>query len=863
MTNPREVRTTLAVIGLILSVAACSGGQKADSCTSDTQCGAGICADQGCQSASLTSTSSALTVTPQAAQLEVVAGVAPTGVTFVIANPSSKGHGFAVVCDSDAQPSPEEGHLDPSASASVALELPASSPGTSAVTCAVTSRSGHTAYAKFVLTLKATGPGADFSVAVKPAALTLDPGKSGTSQVVIVRSGGFSSHVALAVSGVPAGATAIFGGSGGGDGDLQAASAGEGSGVSLLVNAGTAAPGSYTLSIDATSGALSHHAPIALTVGGTPPVAKPDFAVAASPGSLSATAGGAAATSSVSVIPANGFASPVTLTLAGLPAGATGSFDKATMPGGIGSATLTVQAKTSAAGKYPLTVTAAGGGLTHSAMVELTVANGAPAADFTLAAMPGALSLTDGGAAATTTVRVTPSNGFVRDVALILSGAPAGVKASLDTSTIYAGSGTATLSVQAINAAPGSFTLTVTASAGTSTHTASVALAVASAAPAPDFAVAASPASLSVTVGGVAATSSVSVVPANGFNSQVTLTLAGVPAGATGSFDKATLTGGSALLTLQAKTAAPGKYPLTVTAVGGGLTHSATVDLTIGTVVPAADFTLAATPGALSLTDGGAAATTTVRVTPSNGFVRDVSLIVSGVPAGAKATLNTSTIYAGSGTATLSVQAMTAAAGSFTLTITASGGTSTHTASVALAIAAAAPPPDFAVSASPTSLQVNAGASGTSLVSVSPMNGFMASVMLSVAGVPSGAAASFATPTLATGSGTDMLTMSSGTAGAGTYPLTVTASGGGVSHTSSISLTIAAVAACTPDTWVNFAQAFMANNCLGCHSYAASVATLKPHPNATWISNGSMPPGGALSASDKSRILQWLSCGLP
>ncbi len=652
MSQTKVVQTTVAVVALTFLVAACGGGQSAQSCSSDTQCGGGVCSELGCQNSNLTTTSTSLTVTPQTAQMATVTGVAPAGATFTIANPSTKGHGFAVDCDSDAKPSPEEGYLAPSAKVSVALELRAPPPGASTVTCTVTSHSGHTVYATFVLTLNSTGTStADFSVAAQPTALTLAPGRSGTSRIVLGRMGGFSGHIALAISGVPSGAIAIIDNE---DGSEQLNGSESQGSAALRVNAGTAAPGSYQLSINATSGPLVHHAPVALTISGTPPVAKPDFAVAASPGSISVVAGGAAAKSSISVMPANGFASAVTLTLAGLPAGATGTFDKTTLAGGTGSATLTV--------------------------------------------LP--------------------------------------------------------------------------------------------------------------------------------------------------------------------RTAASGKYPLTVTAAGGGLTHSATVDLLISTGAPAADFTLAATPGALSITDGGATATTKVSVTPSNGFARDVSLTVSGAPAGAKATLDTSTIFAGTGTATLSVQAMSAQAGSFTLMLTATGGTSTHTASVALSVAAAAPAPDFAFAASPTSLQMTAGASGTSVLQVSPMNGFKASVTLSVAGLPAGATASFTTPTLATGSGTDTLTVNSGTAAAGTYALTATASGGGVSHTAAIGLTIAA-AACTKDTWVNFAQAFMVNNCAGCHSYANSVATLKPHQNAARISDGSMPPGGGLSASDKSRILLWLSCGLP
>src|SRR5207245_4080511 len=51
-----------------------------------------------------------------------------------------------------------------------------------------------------------------------------------------------------------------------------------------------------------------------------------------------------------------------------------------------------------------------------------------------------------------------------------------------------------------------------------------------------------------------------------------------------------------------------------------------------------------------------------------------------------------------------------------------------------------APQPSFMLSASPSSLSIPQGASGTSTISVTPQNGFTGSVSLSASGLPSGVA---------------------------------------------------------------------------------------------------------------------------
>jgi hypothetical protein len=78
---------------------------------------------------------------------------------------------------------------------------------------------------------------------------------------------------------------------------------------------------------------------------------------------------------------------------------------------------------------------------------------------------------------------------------------------------------------------------------------------------------------------------------------------------------------------------------------------------------------------------------------------------------------------------------------------TASGFTTSTVASAAYTISA--PAPDFAVSASPTSLTINAGQTSAVMVSVIPLNGFNAPVSLNCAGLPAGVSCIFSSPTVA------------------------------------------------------------------------------------------------------------------
>jgi len=197
-----------------------------------------------------------------------------------------------------------------------------------------------------------------------------------------------------------------------------------------------------------------------------------------------------------------------------------------------------------------------------------------------------------------------------------------------------------------------------------------------------------------------------------------------------------------------------------------------------------ADFTMAASPSSVTMPSGGTG-TSTLTVSPTNGFTGTVTLTTSAPPSGASISVSPTTIT-NSGTATLTLNAGTAAAGTYAVTVTGTSGSLTHQTSVAWSISAA---PDFTIAASPASVSTTQGSSGSSTVTVSSLNGFTGTVSLSASGAPSGASASVS-PSSVVGSGSATLSLASGTAAAGTYSVTVRGTSGSLSHATSVTWTI-------------------------------------------------------------------------
>jgi subtilase family serine protease len=100
--------------------------------------------------------------------------------------------------------------------------------------------------------------------------------------------------------------------------------------------------------------------------------------------------------------------------------------------------------------------------------------------------------------------------------------------------------------------------------------------------------------------------------------------------------------------------------------------------------------------------------------------------------------------------------------------------------------------PAFTLSASPTAVSVAAGSNGTSTITTAVSGGFNSAVALTASGAPSGVTVSFSPSSIAApGSGISTVTfaVASGTA-AGTYSITITGTGGGLTQTATVSLTV-------------------------------------------------------------------------
>ena len=105
---------------------------------------------------------------------------------------------------------------------------------------------------------------------------------------------------------------------------------------------------------------------------------------------------------------------------------------------------------------------------------------------------------------------------------------------------------------------------------------------------------------------------------------------------------------------------------------------------------------------------------------------------------------------------------------------------------------AGAPTAGFSLSASPSSVSVAQGASGTSTITSAVTGGFDSSIALSATGQPTGVTPTF-NPTSITGAGTSTLTLAvAATTAPGTYTITVTGVSGSITQTTTVTLTVTA-----------------------------------------------------------------------
>jgi len=174
------------------------------------------------------------------------------------------------------------------------------------------------------------------------------------------------------------------------------------------------------------------------------------------------------------------------------------------------------------------------------------------------------------------------------------------------------------------------------------------------------------------TTPGVAGTSTITVMPVNGFTGTVALTTSVSPAGLTCSTTPPSITGGSGTSVLSCS-GNGGSYTVVVTGTSGTLSHTANVTFNVQ------DFTLTASPTTITANTGNPA-TSSITVQGIGGFTGTVSLSVTTNSTNLTCTLTPTSVTGGSGSSVLSCTS--SVTGSYLVTVTGTSGSLSHTATV-------------------------------------------------------------------------------------------------------------------------------------------------------------------------------------
>jgi len=252
----------------------------------------------------------------------------------------------------------------------------------------------------------------------------------------------------------------------------------------------------------------------------------------------------------------------------------------------------------------------------------------------------------------------------------------------------------------------------------------------------------------------------------------------------------------------------PGSYPIEIYSSGATRSHR---DYVILVIRASGDFSISASPTSLSINQGDSD-TSTITVTSTNPFASPTSLAWSWVgtapTAGVTPSLSPTTVTPTSGgykISTLTIATTSAATkGTFTIMVTGTCYHLSHNVNITLTITSAA---DFTMSASPTSLTIIAGQTGTSTITATSTAGFTSAVSLSFSWVgtpptgvtPSLSAYSVTPPAGSTATSTLTIATSSAT-GPGTYVVKITGVSGVLTHSVDVTFTVtAATPPPTPD----------------------------------------------------------------
>jgi len=221
-------------------------------------------------------------------------------------------------------------------------------------------------YNRFVYTRSYAVAVQDFEIESSATSLSMYVESTSGSTITVKSLADFNSEVSLSVSGAPSGVSTAFSNT-----KITPPKNGSVSSSLSITVSSTAPSGVYTLTISSASGIITHSTKLSLTI-----LKRPDFSISAQPASVSIKQK-QSAEYQVTLTPMYGTTESVSLNVTGLPLKTTYQFIAAGNQTSLGGPLKLVfkvsTISTTKVGKYTITITATGGGRTHSVTLTLEI----------------------------------------------------------------------------------------------------------------------------------------------------------------------------------------------------------------------------------------------------------------------------------------------------------------------------------------------------------------------------------------------------------------------------------------------------------------------------------------------------------
>jgi uncharacterized repeat protein (TIGR03806 family) len=395
------------------------------------------------------------------------------------------------------------------------------------------------------------------------------------------------------------------------------------------------------------------------------------------------------------------------------------------------------------------------------------------------------------------------------------------------------------------------------------------------------FWVSPTPYSQTISAGGASTTFTINSLDAPSFTGNVSLSVSGMPSGMSANFSATSINPpATSTLTVTADgTTAPGVYTLTITGTGSTGTDTDTVVVKVTgsspvTLLEAESLAVAtngatvtlnadtgASGGAWMLLNGTGTGQWMEYTTPSLGagsyqldylYKLNTTRGIVGVSVDGGSTLKTIDENAAIGFTQTTIGNVTFATGTHKIRITVTGSSGTgFTASAdafRLTFQGTPPPPtNFSLTVSPSSQTVTAGGAGTTYTVNSTATNFSSSVTLSVSGLPSGASGGFSPNPITPPQSSTLTVTADGTTAPGSYPITITGVGGGLTRTAPATLVV--VAAAQTNFTLSLSPTAQSITAGGANIGYSILSTATNFSSAVTLSVGSLPAGMGSSVS--------------